>query len=288
MAFLRIRRSTRRKYLRAAVTALLILFLYDFCSLLASFSRSVSPGSTYEQPDTGSSLSRPERIFIASTHWNNELILRESWNDAVIHLVKYLGPQNVFVSIVEGGSWDNTKGALRELKSALDTLNTPSEIILEEQTHAQAIAEAPAAAGWIDSPRGRRELRRIPFLSNIRNKALEPMFTPGALETEQRYDKVLFLNDVVFTKDDARKLLATRNGDYAAACSIDYKDASGFYDTFALRDSNHDPVVSRSFPFFRSASSRKAVLAMEPVPVTSCWNGMGKPIADLYVSERSC
>ena len=277
MSYIRSRRSTRRRYLRAAIAGLLVLFFYDFCSLLSSYSKPTPSAPIHAQPDRISSLSRPERIFIASTHWNNEHILRDSWNDAVLDLVRYLGPQNVFVSIVEGGSWDNTKGALRELQESLDKLDTPSKIVLEEQTHAQAIAQPPAASGWIDTPRGRRELRRIPFLADIRNKALEPLFENEAPATDT-YDKIMFLNDVVFTTDDARKLLATRNGDYAAACSLDYKDASGFYDTFALRDYDYDPTVSKSFPFFRSAHSRNAMLAMEPVPVQSCWNGMGESL----------
>ena len=69
-------------------------------------------------------------------------------------------------------------------------------------------------------------------------------------------------------------LLATRDGDYAAACSIDFAKPPHYYDTFALRDSDgHEPATS-TFPYFRSAASRNAILAGHPVPLQSCWNGI--------------
>ena len=74
--------------------------------------------------------------------------------------------------------------------------------------------------------------------------------------------------------EDVAQLLATRDGDYAAACSLDFAKPPHYYDTFALRDSNgHEPVTS-TFPYFRSKASRNAILAGEPVPVQSCWNGI--------------
>ena len=74
--------------------------------------------------------------------------------------------------------------------------------------------------------------------------------------------------------DDVTRLLDTRHGDYAAACSLDSKHPPYVYDTFALRDADgHAPVVDR-WPYFRSRASRDAVARGRPVPVTSCWNGM--------------
>lgn len=36
------------------------------------------------------------------------------------------------------------------------------------------------------------------------------------------FDKALWLNDVIFTTKDVTTLLATRDGNYAAACSLDF------------------------------------------------------------------
>jgi hypothetical protein len=71
-------------------------------------------------------------------------------------------------------------------------------------------------------------------------------------------------------------LLRTRDGDYAAACSLDYAKPPRFYDTFALRDAEGRPAISQTFPYFGSSQSRNALLNGLPVPVQSCWNGMGQ------------
>jgi hypothetical protein len=136
------------------------------------------------------------RVYIASIHWNNEQILREHWNDAVVDLVKALGPENVFVSIYESGSWDDSKGALRELDQKLNDLDVPRNVTFSKVTHTDKINQTPTGPGWIDTARGKTELRRIPYLSRLRNYTLwnlEQLAKQGI-----QFDKVLFLNDVVF------------------------------------------------------------------------------------------
>ena len=66
----------------------------------------------------------------------------------------------------------------------------------------------------------------------------------------------------------------TRDGDYAAACSLDFSKPPHYYDTFALRDSSGHEAATSTFPFFRSQFSRDAIVSGEPVPVQSCWNGI--------------
>ena len=137
-----------------------------------------------------------ERIYIASLHWNNEAILRSHWNDAVAALAKFLGPENTYVSIYESGSWDDSKGALRDLDKELGELGIPRTIILEETTHADELEKAPGP-GWIATPRGTTELRRIPYLARLRNATLKPL--EELAKSGKRFDKILFLNDVVFS-----------------------------------------------------------------------------------------
>lgn len=138
-----------------------------------------------------------QKIFIASTHWNNEAVLRSHWNNAIESLVINLGPENVYVSIYESGSWDNTKDALRLLDRNLGSLGVGRTIILNETTHVDEISRAPASSGWIETPRGKKELRRIPYLSALRNLSLKPLEELAGKGL--RFDKILFLNDVVFT-----------------------------------------------------------------------------------------
>ena len=82
------------------------------------------------------------------------------------------------------------------------------------------------------------------------------------------------LSNAAGQTEDVTTLLATREGDYAAACSMDFAKPPNYYDTFALRDSDGHEAVTSTFPYFRSKSSRRAMIAGQPVPVQSCWNGI--------------
>ncbi|KAJ6185974.1 hypothetical protein N7519_007275 [Penicillium mononematosum] len=173
---------------------------------------------------------KQERIYIASINWNNELILRSHWSKALTQLVLKLGRENVFISIYESGSYDNTKGALRELDWELEQM---------------------------------RDLARQGIT----------------------FDKILFLNDVVFTPNDVLKLLDTNGGEYAAACSLDFSKPPHYYDTFALRDSKGHESIMQTWPYFGSAESRHAMKKMSPVPVASCWNGMVAMPASPFIAS---
>ncbi|KAF2421468.1 polysaccharide export protein [Tothia fuscella] len=214
----------------------------------------------------------PQRIYIASIHWNNEAILREYWNDAVVALVDVLGPRNVFVSILESGSWDNSKDALRDLDYRLEKQGVLRNITVSDTTHKDEMEKNHNAQGWIQTARGQKELRRIPYLARLRNESLRHLVQ--LLEKGETFDKVLFLNDVVFTTQDVLKLLNTNNGEYAAACSLDYARPPHYYDTFALRDHDGYEHVMQTWPYFRSGTSRNAMKRHSPVPVSSCWNGI--------------
>ncbi|KAJ5089194.1 hypothetical protein N7532_007878 [Penicillium argentinense] len=209
---------------------------------------------------------RRERIYIASVNWNNELILRNHWSQALTELAWKLGPDNVYISIYESGSYDNTKGALMELDRELGRMRIPRNITLSPVTHEDEIAAPPAGDGWIVTPRGKKELRRIPYLARIRNLSLEPLHELAAQGIT--FDKILFLNDVVFTANDIFELLDTNDGDYAAACSLDFSKPPNYYDTFALRDASGHEAVMSTWPFFGDPVSRYAIKNMAPVPVT--------------------
>jgi hypothetical protein len=79
----------------------------------------------------------------------------------------------------------------------------------------------------------------------------------------------------ILKTDDVLRLLNTNDGDYAAACSLDFSKPPQFYDTFALRDAEGHEMLMQTWPYFRARESRRGMLANSPTPVTSCWNGMG-------------
>ena len=255
-----LRKPTVRKTLILLVATLTLADLLRYL-----FLRMQSPSSLHPRPVT-------QKIFIASTHWNNEQVLRSHWNLQISQIATYFGPENIFVSVCESGSWDDSKGALRDLGGTLESLGVMHKIVLDPTTHKDEITKAPGLTGWVDTPRGQRELRRIPYLSHLRNLSLEPLASLRANGTT--YDKILFLNDVVFRVTDVESLLHTNSGNYATACAMDFSRPPRFYDIFALRDTEGHEVLMQTWPYFRSRQSRSALKAAKPINVVSCWNGM--------------
>ena len=275
-----LRRSTRNRIIRASLLILCIYLLIDLLSF--SLTRSYAPPPTLYRSNASKS---PEKIFIASIHWNNEAVIRTNWTFSLLSLCKERGPKNVFISLYESGSWDDTKGALRELDEQLEKLGVDRQVILSDRTHKDEL-EAPMGDGWIETSRGRKELRRVPYLADLRNKAMAPLGQMSKAD-RRRFGKILWINDVVFTVEDVLILLGARGGEYAAVCSMDYSKPPAYYDTFALRDNNGHEAASSTFPYFRSEASRDAILRGHPVPVQSCWNGMIAFDAEPFISVDS-
>lgn len=260
--FRRLPRSSAFRFL------VLLLFIWDSLHAVSLFLHQKVADNAPPPPKNA------KRIYIAAQHWNTARILRSHWNAALYALVQDLGIENVFVSIYESGSYDETKDALRELDAALDGLQVQRSIMLSDISHADEITRQPTEHGWIKTPTGETELRRIPFLASIRNRVFDPL--PALTAQGEHFDTILFLNDVVFTSEDVLRLLDTNGGEYAAACSLDFSKPPAFYDTFALRDASGHEAVMQTWPYFRSSISRHALERGLPVPVASCWNGMGK------------
>lgn len=195
-----------RRFLRSRTPRLLLL-LFLFVSvvevllarrnLLINASR--AEDREFEAP-------RRERVYIASMHWNNAKILERHWNDAVVGLAQELGPENVFVSVYESGSWDKSKEVLKGLDERLGELGVSRNITLSPKTHKDEVNAAPADEGWVETPKGGTELRRIPYLAALRNRTLRDLLE--IYDQGIEFDKVLFLNDVVFTVGDSSPLAA--------------------------------------------------------------------------------
>ena len=130
------------------------------------------------------------------------------------------------------------------------------------------------------TPSGQNKTKRIAFLADVRNRALRPLETNPAI----RFDKLLFINDVIFNPVDAANLLFSTNyqssgyTQYQAACAVDFINAFKFYDRFATRDfEGYTPGIP-FFPWFTDAglaTSRRDVLGQrDAVRVRACWGGM--------------
>lgn len=183
------RRTWRSRYWRGAFLLIGIVLFTDLVRLLSTRQLVLQDDVSVIPPSARS-------VYISSIFWNSAAILRSTWSKAIVELSEKLGSENVYISIYESGSWDNSKEELRLLETTLKARRIPHRIILDETTHEDEIAGPVTGEGWIQTTRGRKELRRIPYLSRLRNKALEPLAELAAKGTT--FDRVLFLNDVAF------------------------------------------------------------------------------------------
>jgi len=146
-----------------------------------------------------------ESLFIASLHFNDADLLRRRWIPALLELLEQCEKGKVYISILESGSWDDTKEALRELDEELGRLGVDRRIFLEDKTREDELEGRPKGGrdgkgeeGWIwVNKRKAWERRRIPFLAGMRNKVMEPL--AEAAKQSRRFDKVIWLNDVIWT-----------------------------------------------------------------------------------------
>lgn len=216
-----------------------------------------------------------ERVLIAAALYDEDgELLSGAWASSVRTLIDVLGPQNVFLSIYENNPGDAAQQALRNFA---DTLQCNHSLVTEDLD----LVEFPRVVTEAGTPR----LKRIEYLADLRNRALRPLDDPASPASTVRFDKLLFLNDVIFDPADAANLLFSTNrdpdtgtSDYRAACAVDFINPFKFYDTFATRDSEGYEMGVPFYPWFTAAGtgeSRRNVLDQEDaVPVKSCWSGM--------------
>lgn len=184
---------------RLCITAVIVLTCVDLFRSLLPLPNSKAADNN-SQPVSAQDLSQIIRsVYIVSDQYNSEEILTSCWIPSLLQLVKELQSVQirVYVSIYESGSVDGTKTVLSGLKASLEELKVDHEITLDDESHASAIEKALATpGGWVETRYG-KELRRVAFLADVRNRALEPLHSLTKAGVE--FDKILYLNDVVFS-----------------------------------------------------------------------------------------
>eukprot|EP01116_Phalansterium_solitarium_P003446 TRINITY_DN14273_c0_g1_i1.p1 TRINITY_DN14273_c0_g1~~TRINITY_DN14273_c0_g1_i1.p1 ORF type:complete len:379 (-),score=85.36 TRINITY_DN14273_c0_g1_i1:101-1177(-) len=196
-------------------------------------------------------------FYIAANLYNSEDIL-PNFSAELIDVIQYLGTDNVFVSIWENGSKDNTKQLLRKFGQALDTLGVARNFVLD------------------DSPKN-TQLNRIEYLAGLRNRVMDPLYNSSSMMPQRMRSglddaRIIFINDIYFSAEDVARLLWTNDGQYDMACGLDFY--GNFYDRWVTRDRFGRLPASDQHPYFADSLSVRAVHYRLPVPVYSCWNGM--------------
>lgn len=185
-----IRRLTRSRVFKIVILLFSLIALFDALRIHQNIANGEAASRLSRQ-------SRPqERIFITGMHFNNGALLKSHWNNALLRLTETFGAGNVFVSISESGSWDNTKEMLRELDIELGRKGVQRRIELSDETHQDEIDRGVRRGEAVETPEGLK-VRRIPYLARLRNKTLKDLIDLNSKGV--KFDKVLFLNDVVFT-----------------------------------------------------------------------------------------
>lgn len=217
----------------------------------------------------GSANANKEKVFIATTLYDpaGELIT-SAWGASVKGLIDILGPENVHLSIYENDATELGQSALAVFQEGLAC----DVSIVDEPLDFSLLPH-------VTLPDGTQRLKRMTFLAEVRNRALRPLSA-----STTRFDKLLYLNDVVFDPVDAANLLFSTNtgengkAQYRAACAVDFDNPFKFYDTFATRDTEGYNMGVIFYPWFAGggdAVSRHEVLSQsDAVRVKSCWGGM--------------
>ena len=223
-----------------------------------------------------------QKIFIAASIYDKGgHLAKGEWGRRVIQLLNLLGNRNVFLSIYENDGGQDAKDALQKFEEKVEC---QKELVYEEHLPLESIPN-------VTLQDGSKRIKRIAYLAEVRNQALRPLD-----DSDVVYDKILFLNDIVFNPIDAVQLLFSTNVDetgkasYDAACAVDFLNPFKFYDTFATRDIEGYSMGVPFFPWYSDAGkglSRQDVLAgKDAVRVTSCWSGMVAFDAKYFLDTR--
>ncbi|KAK5662629.1 hypothetical protein OQA88_8543 [Cercophora sp. LCS_1] len=207
---------------------------------------------------------------------------------SVLEAIRFLGPENCALSIVEGNSFDGTPDVLAALQEQLHSFApVTSHFVLNEQT--DPLSEA-----------------RFTKLAELRNMALAPMFLQPERYAETT---VVFINDVAICLEDILELVHQRSFQGAdMACAFDWiggspedGDRPVFYDSYIARGINGDlffdiPLPSLTWDrainlFWNDPVTKARFDNHQPFQAFACWNGAvaftAAPVVNGLVTFRS-
>ncbi len=163
---------------------------------------------------------RNRKYFMAINLHDNQEILPQMLGN-LIELITFIPPKNLYLSIFESGSNDDTKSILKTFSSLLDPLEIKYNIFT-----------SPLAKT--------SQMNRIEYLAYVRNLALEPLFKEievlnldsKYIEKGVSYDAVVFLNDIFYCVNDILELLyqqALNNAHMVSGIDYDAPDGRNPY-----------------------------------------------------------
>ena len=213
----------------------------------------------------------PQRVFIAINLRNSEAILPSMIAELTRLLTALCDPAasgpspsspacpNVHLSIYESDSSDSTAALLDVFAFFLRSLSVPHTL----STHAQL---------------QRASAYRIDHLAAVRNLAIAPLTRMSVASTSPPFDRVVFLNDVVFCAEDVLRLLwLSAAANASMVCGLDYDDVNRrgpqLYDTWVARGTR-GRRPTKAWPYFAEEDGGREVRLGALASVFCCWNGL--------------
>ncbi|OBR07860.1 alpha-1,3-mannosyltransferase CMT1 [Colletotrichum higginsianum IMI 349063] len=235
----------------------------------------------YLKPASSSSSLKKPKFFIA-LNIREKADLLPRLMGSVVEAIRFLGPENCVLSVVEGNSRDGTYEILHLLRPELESIGV--------EYHFSRSDLDPGAGD------------RIGKLAELRNMALAPLVSDPARYAADAV--VLFLNDVAICLEDILELAHQRL--YLGAdmtCGFDWTYVGPdptFYDVWISRTLQGDSFFeippdgnwnSAWNIFWNDDTSRRRFADHKPLQVFSCWNGAvamtARPLLDRLVRFRA-
>ena len=220
---------------------------------------------------------RPKYFFALDLHQCASLLPRLI--GSIIESIRFLGPQNCALSVVEGRSDDGTFEILLSLREEIQRFGIKYYFNSSEIN--------PTVGD------------RIKALADLRNQALQPLLDLPDKVTPTNATTVVFINDVALCMEDILELIHQRkyqNADMTCAMDWTYVGPNPtFYDVWIARGMNGDTFFnipedgnwnSAWNIFWNNPSAHERQRTGKPFQVFSCWNGATAFTAEPFLESK--
>lgn len=196
---------------------------------------------------------------------------------SIVETIRFLGPEQCTLSIVEGGSTDGTYEVLISARKTFADIGIQYVLVHSD----------------LDTKKG----ERIATLAKLRNLALEPL-----IKESKHFDPattVIFLNDISMCMEDVLELIHQKFYQEAdMTCAMDWTYAGNdptFYDIWIARTMTGETFFEIGSDgnwnsawniFWNTPVAQQRYNAHKPFQVFSCWNGMTAFSAAPFVQQK--
>ncbi|KXN83805.1 Alpha-1,3-mannosyltransferase CMT1, partial [Leucoagaricus sp. SymC.cos] len=182
--------------------------------------------------DLSPATGKEHKYFFAINLYNSFDVIPDLFA-TLFRVASILGYHNVFVSIYENGSSDQTKALLRIFDALTRSVGMRVTIRTSQRTRGQFN-------------------HRIEYLAEVRNSAFVPLHELRDSEGEY-FDSIIFMNDILPCVDDLLELIwQSRKNNAGITCAADYMyheeiGSPVFYDNWVARDINGTALENAPF-----------------------------------------